>query len=929
MAGLRANIQDLRCRNVENQHFVPNGVLSQVMTAEVVAASIRDCYMTPREREEAVELIMSGGQRLFAILTIEHIQAVVKKFVEAEPLLHRELDSSLPFSAPTLRDILPAMEAQDFYERQWEFAAPILGNRKGHRVLHEKTIFPFLKSTERVEGGFAFVFEVEIHPEHGQFNGPAKRTKFIRKELKQRSSENSIDFRREIDILSFLNSLNHPNIVELLGSYTCKGIHNLLFLPASGDLSDLLDDGNTPGAPDTEAGFAAALYGLSSALEKLHNFALGSLDDIEYIGCHRDLKPKNVLVEKGTFLLADFGLSSLKKTSEDSKSPFKGGPGWYMAPECEDADDEFRPGLVGRAGDIWSFGCIISEVATYMRHGSKGVAAFRARRKLKLGPIQTKTFHQGSIPHAGVEAWLNELKKSASSTVLNLIKLARTMLQIKPALRPVAKSVKLSLRHIALGSTFLEAQRAYERSLRKDEPLELSVEKERLSLWGEALGLTSFVTDEEQQNLWTTEVDTIFDSNFRALSQIADELNSYDPDLGRLALSLRLRLLNDELANTLPLSLQKSIISKLELCMVDTNDLGLLQKIKTTFDETSANRSIGTLAAIKYMHELCNRPSENPFGALRLQGKPLRNPRRFKAYELATFVHNGQKSQILVEHVVYSESWMDRVGKELFHRVGAIVQLLQTASRTSNFNVLRCIGYTHEQESHSFALLFELPDHTHDSRDPTNPRSLEQLMGSTQESGFQRPRLDERLKLALNLATAVSAIHKANWLHKRISSSRILFFLHEPLALNESLPTPYLIGFNHSRPDDIGAFSVKPDTDELYYQHPEYSYLSSQGRYRPEYDYFSLGMILLEIGLWKTLESMLQSRQPGDILNIVRKEWVPLLGFHVGQIYQDVVEACLNGDFGMSGQDSPSRSHTRVHASYETKVVEQLQSCHI
>lgn len=753
------------------------------------------------------------------------------------------------------------------------------------------------------------------------------QTKLIRKELKLRSSENSADFRREIEVLSFLNSLNHPNIVELLGSYTCKGIHNLLFLPASGDLSQLLDADSIPDAPDSKAGFAVALYGLSSALEKLHNFALGSLDDIKYIGCHRDLKPENVLVEKGTFVLADFGLSSLKKTSEDSKSPFKGGPGWYMAPECEDADDEFRPGLVGRAGDIWSFGCIISEVATYMSHGFQGVKTFRERRKLKLGPMLTKVFHHGNIPHAGVEAWLVELEKSASSTVLKLVHLARTMLQIKPAQRPVAKSVKLSLRQIALGSTFLKAQKSYEQSLQKDEPLELSVEKERLSLWGEALGLTSIVDNE--QNPWTTEVDTIFDSNLRALNQITIELNSYDPDLGRLALSLRLRLLNDELANTLPLSLQKSITSKLELCMVDTDDLGLLQKIKETFDETSANRSIGTLAAIKYMHELCNNPFENPHGTLHLQGNPLRNRRRFKAYELATFVSDRQQDQILVEHVVYSESWTDRVGKELFNRVGAITQLLQTASQTSGFNVLRCIGYTHEHEGHSFALLFDLPVHTHDSRDPTVPTSLEQLIGTTQGSGSQRPILDERLKLALKLATAVSAIHKARWLHKRISSSRILFFFHEPLSVKDSLPTPYMIGFNHSRPDDIGAFSVKPDTDELYYQHPEYSYLSSQGRYRPEYDYFSLGMILLEIGLWRTLKSMLQDRQPRNILEIVKKEWVPLLGFHVGKTYQNVVETCLNGDFRTSGRDSPSRSHIRVHASYETKIVEQLQSFHV
>lgn len=144
------------------------------MTTEAVSASIHNCDLTPLERDEAVQLIMHGGQRLFAILTTIHIQASIKKFIEAEPLLRRELDSSLPFSESTLGKILPATEAQDFYEKQWEFAAPILGNRKGHRVLHEDTIFPFVRSTKRVEGGFAYVFGVEIHPSHGQFTGPVK-----------------------------------------------------------------------------------------------------------------------------------------------------------------------------------------------------------------------------------------------------------------------------------------------------------------------------------------------------------------------------------------------------------------------------------------------------------------------------------------------------------------------------------------------------------------------------------------------------------------------------------------------------------------------------------------------------------------------------------------------------------------------------------
>lgn len=128
--------------------------------------------------------------------------------------------------------------------------------------------------------------------------------------------------------------------MELLGSYTFKGTHNFLFPRAEYNLGQLLSSERRPSHLQSESDFLIALSGLISAIQNLHDYFSDALE-LKFIGCHHDLKPANILVEQGKFLLGDFGLSSLKRGSKGSKSPFAGGEGWYMAPECEDSENEF------------------------------------------------------------------------------------------------------------------------------------------------------------------------------------------------------------------------------------------------------------------------------------------------------------------------------------------------------------------------------------------------------------------------------------------------------------------------------------------------------------------------------------------------------------------------------------------------------------
>ncbi|KAL9586986.1 MAG: hypothetical protein Q9203_003670 [Teloschistes exilis] len=888
---------------------------------------------------------MQGGQWVFAILTIHPMQSSIVKFIENDQLLHRQLDASLPFALPVLKSILSPVDADLFFEKQWEFTPPIFFSRQGHRILHEDTRFPFTESSRLGGGAFGEVFEEEVHPDHADFvDMPQSPIKVIRKELKQSSGKGTEDFNREINVLSFLNCLEHRNIVELLGSYTCRGIHNLIFRPASGDLKKLLDSAERPKEIQSDTDFVFALYGLSAAIEKLHNYTHDSFD-VKLIGCHRDLKPRNVLVDRGRFLLADFGLSSLKSVSEDSKSRFK---------ECEDVENDFEPGRIGRASDIWSFGCIMCEIATYVTRGSKGVSDFIERRKGPLGSIKsTSNFHKGTTPHPGVQSWIEELEKSASATIYELLQLVKRVLVIDPRGRPNAKATMLDLRRLALISKFLDLKGI-----------------ERFFLWGSELGLSWEAATDQVPNLKIIDMDTVFERNIETLSKIAVEFASPGTSGDRPhALALRLRMLNDEMANTLPTSAQASIEQQLELRMVDNKDLDLLREIKQTFGPSSANRGIGTLAAVRYMHALCDTP-ETGGRELRLHGITLGNRHYFKCYELATPIsdnwhtNNLPQGQILAERIMYSESWTGGVGRELFDRVRAIANLLNTASQIPAMKVLRCVGYIHDPYSHSFALISELPPPEHAGpghSSGSKPSSLEQLIKATEErEPQQKPTLDERLKLAHSLAATVCAIHRANWLHKNISSSSILFFLPEETSsppppsttatttATEPLPSPDLVGFNHSRPDDTSTFSAKPDIDELHYQHPDY--LIEQTKYRAQYDYFSVGMVLLEIGLWMTLKSMLalspppppphgegqaaaaatQKKQPRpqDTLGVVMEDWVTKLGFHMGERYQAVVTACLTGDLGGGGPGhDPSPRDRRRPEAFQKRVVDRLREC--
>ena len=159
-----------------------------------------------------------------------------------------------------------------------------------------------------------------------------------------------------------LQRLKHPNILLLIGCYTHSSKHYLISPFIRGGTLKQFLDGPRPAEMCRKETFRA-VAGLASAISALHDFAL---DDSEpsLKGHHQDLDPENILMDEFRFVLADFGLSSIKNLAANSRTPFKGRRGYCEAPESAQLTPPYQEFEVTRAADIFALACIIADLFT-------------------------------------------------------------------------------------------------------------------------------------------------------------------------------------------------------------------------------------------------------------------------------------------------------------------------------------------------------------------------------------------------------------------------------------------------------------------------------------------------------------------------------------------------------------------------------------
>lgn len=217
------------------------------------------------------------------------------------------------------------------------------------------------------------------------------------------------------------------------------------------------------------------------------------------------------------------------------------------------------------------------------------------------------------------------------------------------------------------------------------------------------------------------------------------------------------------------------------------------------------------------------------------------------------------------------------------------------------FGFLPCRGALKDAEHCD--LVFSFPK---DCDDPTSLRAL--LVGAN--STYP---LNARLNIAQILARSVMFLHNCQFVHKSLRPDNVVCFAPQGKCPDK----PYMIGLDRFRL--IDARSMRLSDDLWYkdiYRHPSRQGVRPERDYIMQHDIYSLGVCLLEIGLWRSFLRWDDGSDDGPFPNEeyvsmkylaikdprrrafeVKKSLVQLaeqrLPGSMGQIYASTVVSCL------------------------------------
>lgn len=253
------------------------------------------------------------------------------------------------------------------------------------------------------------------------------------------------------------------------------------------------------------------------------------------------------------------------------------------------------------------------------------------------------------------------------------------------------------------------------------------------------------------------------------------------------------------------------------------------------------------------------------------------------------------------------------------------------------FGLLSCKGVVRHSSSRGVTFLFRVPEGY------SIVRSLRQQL----LSNIAHESLSDCLEMARQLVKAVYFTHLFDFVHKDIRPETILSI---GKADQQALPsTAFLTGFQVIR-KALGRTNLAPETrwEKNLYRHPRRQG-SEVDYYVMQHDIYSLGVCLLEMGLWKSfiVYGTDGSASPSSALGFANDEAIlknphmlkehlvalcrsNMLKARMGSKYSRVVETCLtcldedNLDFG-NVEEFQDGDGVEVGVRYIEKVVDILE----
>ncbi|KAI2462995.1 hypothetical protein F4781DRAFT_426720 [Annulohypoxylon bovei var. microspora] len=299
-------------------------------------------------------------------------------------------------------------------------------------------------------------------------------------------------------------------------------------------------------------------------------------------------------------------------------------------------------------------------------------------------------------------------------------------------------------------------------------------------------------------------------------------------------------------------------------------------------------------------------PVEEKFGVLQWDSKPM----------LVEYRSYAPESPVPVEMDSRTHDLVDKLAKLL-------CQPKEVVFRTPS-----CWGWARQMQFNRVAFMFSVPEGSE-----AQPKSLYHILGSSS----QPPSLGQRFALALQLARCISHLQLVKWVHKSFRSENVLFFPPKIDKNADPAPTPeesldfsepWVLGYEFSRPE---AYFSQGQSDRCptrdVYRHPD-----RQGRptqlFNKVHDIYSLGVVLLEIGLWQQATSLEKSgfanvRDPQAIKKHLVRHAEKRLASKMGEKYRQVVLTCLENRFDVKDD---SKGDLKLQQAFRILVINVLEN---
>lgn len=303
--------------------------------------------------------------------------------------------------------------------------------------------------------------------------------------------------------------------------------------------------------------------------------------------------------------------------------------------------------------------------------------------------------------------------------------------------------------------------------------------------------------------------------------------------------------------------------------------------------------------------------SQNTNNKLRLKKNVFDTLRKTKIPLLEGSLGMRGSEQVIIDNLTFGGTLLGHES-QVKGDVKGLVQLLQEKLK-SCVGILEPKVYVEDKDPSlqtlNFTILFKMPPGM------GHPQSLRYAL-STERC----PSLCNRIEISQDLAASISHIHILGIVHKDIRPETVLLLSRDETPL---LAT-YLIGFRNFRKDDgITTLLGDDEWQKNIYRSPRRYGKSPGEAYVMQHDIFSLGVCLLEIGLWKSFVEYSEanlSKMPSQTLNLnslhpeihhlvgIKSRFLALAEEHLpqsmGTKYTEVVKTCLtcldenNDDFG-------------------------------